>query len=45
MFQGYNVTSATDQVEALKRMAAHLAALPKQADETVVEMPQAASGQ
>jgi integrase len=29
MFQRYNVASGTDQVEALKKTAAHLAALPK----------------
>lgn len=45
MFQRYNVTSATDQVEALKKMAAYLAAVPVQDDETVIEMPQAAGGQ
>jgi integrase len=45
MFQRYNVTSATDQVEALKRMAAHLAAVPELDDKTVVEMPKAAGGQ
>jgi integrase len=45
MFQRYNVTSATDQVEALKKTAAHLAALPKTDDKTVVEMSQAAGGQ
>jgi integrase len=28
MFQRYNVTSSTDQVEALKKTAAHLAAYP-----------------
>jgi hypothetical protein len=39
MFRGYNVTSNADQVEALRRTAAHLAALPKSKDETVVEMP------
>ncbi len=44
MFQRYNVTSAADQVEALKRTAAHLAALPKSDEEVVVEMPQAARG-
>jgi hypothetical protein len=45
MFQRYNVTSATDQVEALRKMALHLAALPKRDDEAVIEMPQAAGGQ
>ena len=29
MFQRYNVTSATNEVEALKRTAIHLATLPK----------------
>jgi hypothetical protein len=41
MFQRYNVTSATDQVEVLRKMAVYLADLPKQHDQTVIEMPQA----
>jgi integrase len=45
MFQRYNVTSGTDQVEALKRTAAHLASLPKSDEKTVLEMSQAAGGQ
>lgn len=45
MFQRYNVTRATDQVEALRKIAVHLAALPKQDDRTVTEMPQPAGGQ
>ena len=44
MFQRYNVTSGTDQVEALKKTAAHLAALPKSDEKAVLEMPQAAGG-
>jgi hypothetical protein len=39
MFQRYNVTSATDQIEALKKTAAHLAALPKTDEKTVLECP------
>lgn len=39
-----NVTSGTDQVEALKKTAAHLAALPKSDEKPVLEMPQAAGG-
>jgi integrase len=42
MFQRYNVTSQTDQVEALKKTAAHLAALPRVEEDTVIAMPQAA---
>jgi integrase len=45
MFQRYNVTSGTDQVEALKKTAAHLAALPKSDEKLVLEMPKAAGGQ
>ena len=44
MFQRYNVTSSTDQVEALKKTAAHLAELPKSEEKPVLEMPQAAGG-
>ena len=44
MFQRYNVTSGTDQVEALKRTAAHFAALPKSDEEAVLQMPQVAGG-
>lgn len=44
MFQRYNVTSSTDQVEALKKTAAHLAALPKTDEKPVLEMPQVAGG-
>ena len=44
MFQRYNVTSGTDQVEALKRTAAHLAALPKSDEKPVLEMPQVVGG-
>jgi hypothetical protein len=41
MFQRYNVTSGTDQVEALKKTAAHLSALPKSDEKPVLELPQA----
>src|SRR5262249_58441683 len=44
MFQRYNLTSGTDQVEALKKTAAHLAALPKFDEKAVVELPQVAGG-
>ena len=35
----------TDQLEALKETAAHLAALPKSDEKPVLKMPQAAGGQ
>jgi integrase len=41
MFQRYNVTSGPDQVDALKRTAAHLASLSKPDQGTVIEMPEA----
>jgi hypothetical protein len=44
MFQRYNVTSGVDQLDALKKTAAHLAALRKQrADGNVVTMPERAT--
>jgi hypothetical protein len=45
MFQRYNVTRSTDQVEALKKTAAHLATLPKSEGTPVIELPEAATGQ
>ncbi|MBX7135032.1 MAG: site-specific integrase [Fimbriimonadaceae bacterium] len=39
MFQRYNVTSGNDRIEALQRTRAHLAALPKTDEGTVVQMP------
>jgi hypothetical protein len=40
MFQRYNVTSAADQVEALKKTATHLAALPVNTDKTRTILPE-----
>jgi hypothetical protein len=42
MFQRYNVTSSTDQLEALKRTASHLAAQPntRQNERTVTFVAQ-----
>jgi hypothetical protein len=39
MFGRYNITSAADRIEALRKTAAHLACQPKKQDETVVDMP------
>ena len=39
MFGRYNITSATDRIEALRKTAEHLAAQPKKQDAIVVEMP------
>ena len=40
MFLRYNITSASDKIDALKKMAEHLAAQPKKRqDGEVVEMP------
>jgi len=44
MFQRCNVTSGNDRIEALKKTREHLKALPKQAEQTVVEMAQASGG-
>jgi hypothetical protein len=38
------MTSGTDQVEALRKTAAYLAALPESDEKTLLEMPQAAGG-
>jgi hypothetical protein len=41
MFLRYNITSATDKIEALRKTAKHLAAQPKKKqDGEVVEMPE-----
>jgi integrase len=41
MFQRYNITNGADQLDALKKTAAHLAAMPKQrTDSNVVSMRQ-----
>jgi hypothetical protein len=39
MFLRYNITSATDKLDALKRTAEHLVAQPKKQDGVVVELP------
>jgi hypothetical protein len=39
MFLRYNITSASDKIDALRRTAEHLATQPKKQEGAIVEMP------
>ncbi len=39
MFYRYNITSASDKIDALRKLADHLAAQPKKEEGAVAQMP------